>query len=115
MCFRPSDNNPLVSSEEVLVIRVNVPQDVRIVSVRLPENTNVEDFTVSVRRPNGQNVPVDNGDVRSQSLLDLRLIILPPFLKPLKLCPIFLSQFALMFSFVAQMSTAQAILWFPLV
>ena len=63
--YRPNDNNPLVSSEEVLVITVKVPQDVPIVSVRLPENTNVEDFTVSVRRPNGQTVPVDNGDVRS--------------------------------------------------
>lgn len=60
----PSGNNPLTTSRNTLVITVDVPQDVPITSVRLPDQTNVESFTVTVRRPNTQTVPVNNGEVR---------------------------------------------------
>ena len=60
---RPSDNNPLVTSRNTLLITIVVSQDVPITSVRLPIRENVDSFTVTVRRPNSQTVPVNDGEV----------------------------------------------------
>lgn len=61
--FRPSDSNPLTSDKANLVIKINVPVAVRTTDVRLPDNNNVESFTVDIKRPNGNIVPVDNAEV----------------------------------------------------
>lgn len=61
--FRPSDDRPLTTNEPRLKATIEVPRDVPVKEVSLPTNENVESFTVTVRRPNGELVPVRDGKV----------------------------------------------------
>lgn len=62
---RPSDGRPLRSNKPKLVVMIDVPSDVPITEVSLPTNGNVGTFTVTVRKPNGERVPVDGGKVNT--------------------------------------------------
>jgi len=60
---RPADRDPLITDEQRLVIRVRIPADEPMTNVRLPNNKNVENFSVMVRKPNGTEIPVREGQV----------------------------------------------------
>lgn len=46
------------------MIKIRVPSEVSVTVVRLPTSTNVDSFTLEVRRPNKETVPVNDGNVR---------------------------------------------------
>lgn len=57
------DQQPFTTDKPVLIIRVDTPDDERITDVNLQRNDNVDRFTVTVTKRNGDDVPVDNGQV----------------------------------------------------
>lgn len=61
--YRPSDEEPFTTDKPKVIIRVNVPEDARTTDLNLPTNRNVDYFTVDVRKPNGNLIPVKDGQV----------------------------------------------------
>lgn len=62
--FRPSDRRPLTTNKPVFRISITSPYDAPITDVNLPTNDNVEGFTVTVEKPNGDDNPLNDGEVR---------------------------------------------------
>lgn len=61
--FRPSDDRPLTTNRPRLVATINVPSDQPVTDVNLVTRENVDGFTVTVVKPNGDEVPVNDGEV----------------------------------------------------
>ena len=53
----------MTTDKNEFIVRISVPADQPITDVKLPTNENVESFTVTVRRPNGEDLPVKDGRV----------------------------------------------------